>query len=488
MLLIICTLIIRYIVLMEFGFTYTDSDQSIMWHGLVDYSQGKFYEPRFYGQAYNTMLEALFAVPLHKLGLPPSRALPVVTTILSLFPFYLIAFFSFLNKSRHVGLVVLSIPLLMPIEYHLITSLSRGFVSGIFIASLGTVSMFYVNNKWIQIFIGLSIVLGYSISANSAILSIPYLFYVFLHNYKSLQFYLYTVIGGFAGSIPHFLGIYFYTTNPGYVLHSFELSYSFDLLIKSFGKLDYYFNYVSPILWNQGFIWLLILLVSGLFAFIKKKRKEAFMMIISAMMLVGTLGLSKVHDASNSIFFSPARMYLALPLLIGTCAVVLKEFRLKYILLAIPFILFGYNLFHLKSTISKRTNLQKNHVVSIAKVEDVEVRCSNLQKVSAHHNVKLIVIVNHGYYDFFNYGCTACIDDFPKTLRPSYERRTWRLIEEESSTHESILFIDDLNDLSSQFPRLKCLNEKEGYYLLKNNSQPTIELLRSLRINIRPYE
>ena len=50
-----------------FGFVYTDSDQTIMWIGAKHYSQGLFYEPRFYGQAYNTMLEALLAVPFVKL-------------------------------------------------------------------------------------------------------------------------------------------------------------------------------------------------------------------------------------------------------------------------------------------------------------------------------------------------------------------------------------------------------------------------------------
>ncbi len=61
----LCLLLLlhRWNVLHEFGFQYPDSDQAIMWQGAVDFAQGIFHEPRFYGQDYNTMIESLFAVP-----------------------------------------------------------------------------------------------------------------------------------------------------------------------------------------------------------------------------------------------------------------------------------------------------------------------------------------------------------------------------------------------------------------------------------------
>ena len=61
---IVSTIILYKLYILEkFGFKYTDSDQSIMWLGAKDYSNGIFHEPRFYGQDYNTMLESLFSVP-----------------------------------------------------------------------------------------------------------------------------------------------------------------------------------------------------------------------------------------------------------------------------------------------------------------------------------------------------------------------------------------------------------------------------------------
>src|SRR5687767_13455783 len=81
----------RMIVLLKFGFVYTDSDQTIQWLGLKEYSQGIFHEPRFYGQAYNSMLEALFAVPFYKMGVPAHIILPIITSLLALLPYFIIA-------------------------------------------------------------------------------------------------------------------------------------------------------------------------------------------------------------------------------------------------------------------------------------------------------------------------------------------------------------------------------------------------------------
>ena len=46
-----------------------DSDQMYLWLGVRDFSMGHFYEARYYGQNYNTFMEALFAVPLYLCGL-----------------------------------------------------------------------------------------------------------------------------------------------------------------------------------------------------------------------------------------------------------------------------------------------------------------------------------------------------------------------------------------------------------------------------------
>jgi hypothetical protein len=81
-----------------------------MWLGAKDYSNGIFHEPRFYGQDYNTMLESLFSVPFLLLGFKVQLVLPLITSILTLFPFIIISFFTFVKKSNFAALFMLCIP------------------------------------------------------------------------------------------------------------------------------------------------------------------------------------------------------------------------------------------------------------------------------------------------------------------------------------------------------------------------------------------
>ena len=80
----------RCLVLDRFAFRYTDHDQVLMWYAATEYAHLRVHEPRFYGQNYNTMLEAAFAAPLVLAGVPHAQSLPIVTSFLALSPFVLV--------------------------------------------------------------------------------------------------------------------------------------------------------------------------------------------------------------------------------------------------------------------------------------------------------------------------------------------------------------------------------------------------------------
>lgn len=487
-LILLSIIYLRYNILFNFGFEYCDSDQAIMWNALSNYSEGEFYEPRFYGQAYNTMLEALFAVPFYKLGLPAFKATPLITTILSLFPYFLISFLAFKKKSVYTSLVILSLPLLLPIEYHLITTIPRGFVTGIFISSFCTLPLFYLQKRQAFLMAGICSIVAYSVNANSVLISIPCILYVFLYNIKNIHFYIYSSIGLLVGIGIHLWINYFYIANPFYNLHKYDLDYSFKLLVSSLSNLDDFFNYVSPIFWNQGFIWLLLFIFFGLYFLKKKQLKFGSFLLIIPLLVVLTLGITKVHDGNDSIFFSLSRMYLSLPILIAISISLLKNKKSMYLYFTLPLVAFTYNIQHLDTSINKNVSNNKNHVVSVAKVKSVINECENLNTLCILHKIDLVVIVNHYYYDFINYGCTVCSIDFPKTLRPSYERRTWRLLEDENFVYKNILFIDTKNQLDSTFDYVEQLEDHKDKFIIKNNTLKTIELLNKMNIDVRKYK
>ena len=93
MLLILAGLVLwdRWELCQSFLFKYFDQDQALLWYAAREFLHGRFHEPCFYGQDYNTCIESYLAAPLLICGLPYWVALPVVTVVLGLLPFYLMA-------------------------------------------------------------------------------------------------------------------------------------------------------------------------------------------------------------------------------------------------------------------------------------------------------------------------------------------------------------------------------------------------------------
>jgi hypothetical protein len=195
-----------------------------------------------------------------------------------------------------------------------------------------------------------------------------------------------------------------------------------------------------------------------------------------------------VHDGSDSIFFSLGRMYLGLPILISIIAALLIKTRFNYLFFLIPLSLSLYNSTALKASIIENTKQDKNHVVTIAKIDYILNECEGINEVCSANQVDLLVVVDHYLYDFINYGCPACEEDFPKTLFPRYERRTWRLLEDEANVYESILFVDLSTQLDQKFSFIEPIAKNQNLYLCKNNKLPTIELLNKMNISVRKYK
>lgn len=470
-----------------FGFVYTDSDQTIMWLAAKNFSQGKFFEPRFYGQNYNTMLEALFAVPFIKLGVPYFISLPIVTSILSLIPVFLISVITYIRNSKTTAIIILCIYLTLPMEYSMITSMSRGFVTGVSFASLTFLFLYKYNSRVSFFFVFFISVLAYSINANSILLTIPVGLIFFLKNYKNRKFYLFSISGFLAGLAIHLLINSFYINNPNYILHYYHLKFSFSLFVNGLKHLDKYFNYIVPIFWKHGWLILTGFFVLAIIFYKSKIYDISFVSFIIPFIIVGTLLVIKVHNGTNSIFFSYSRMYLSVPilLLLMFSFLNIKDKRWLPVFLVVSIVFIGIKVLNSKSTIEQ--NLNKYHVVTVLKTDLVYKKCSELAAISMENNIDLIVIVDHWFYDVYDYGCPACLKKFPKTLRPIYERRTWRLLEDENKVYTNILFVDLKTRLDKKFYFISCLNEKQGFYLLKNNKIPTMLLLKKLGIKVRKF-
>ena len=273
-LLAILVLIDRFMVLHYYGFQYVGSDDTVFWQGANDYLHGIFHEPFFYGQNYNYMAEALFAVPLLFLGVGVQHALPLVTSFMTLFPFFVFSYVNFRKENFIPAFIILSTPLLMPVEYGIITSMSRGFVNGIFFVSFIPLLWKERLSTLRYFFIGFFSALAVAVNPNSLVAVIPLLVYLFLTNYKKPGFYIFTTLGILLVSLAHYNFLNFYVLHPENKIHElggWRMQFHSELITEGLHKLNLMFLYLSPVFWHYGRLSLFILAALILLLFIQKK-------------------------------------------------------------------------------------------------------------------------------------------------------------------------------------------------------------------------
>jgi hypothetical protein len=120
-------------------------------------------------------------------------------------------------------------------------------------------------------------------------------------------------------------------------------------------------------------------------------------------------------------------------------------------------------------------------------VEDIKEECRRLKKYANEKNIDLIIIGFDWRNTLCGYGCEACIDSFPKTLFPLYERRTWRMLEDAKVAYKNILIIDVALRVDTLLANAENVDKQNNFYLIKNNHLKTFELLDSIGMKYRPY-
>jgi hypothetical protein len=114
----------------EFLTKFIDEDQGIEWYAARELLRGHFHEPCFFGQSYNSNIEGYLAAPLVGMGVPYLYAVPLVTLLLGLLPFLLMALIAWRRRQPLVAAISLMLPAVLSTRYGIITGMPRGFVTG----------------------------------------------------------------------------------------------------------------------------------------------------------------------------------------------------------------------------------------------------------------------------------------------------------------------------------------------------------------------
>lgn len=414
-----------------YNLRFSDSDQTILWTMAQDILQGSFHGLCFYGQSYNVALEAFLAVPLLALGLSYPLAFAVITHGLTLLSFGLLSDALKTRINPNVGLIPLLILLLLPPEYLLISSLSRGFVTGIALMILA----FWF---WCQPFRSTSLFLtGFLIPTAifcnpNSLLLIP----VFLFRFPDcklpvFRIILYSGLGLVAGCVLPWWNQVYYQNHPGMAFHPApNLNWDFSYFTIVAGQLDNYFTFITPVIWRSGWLSLLILFAIPVILWKKQVYLIAF---ISFSFLAGILGsffLEKTTDATNSVYFSGSRMFMAIPLIWATMAGFWPESDKKQYWTGIAFhvalVATLIKIIGLPFFIRAAHGGSKNAIVHVFKHKDLNYQCHLFRALAkSTHSTIIYGLDGDTGNQPLAYACPCLLKDFPKTGLGVYERRTW---------------------------------------------------------------
>ena len=438
---LILLLIDRSLSLYFFNFNYGDVDQLVMWNGAVDYANGIFQEPYFYGQPYNYMLESFVSIPLLWVNVPIYKALPITTTLLGILPYILFAIFLLRKNHFFWSLCILAIAILLPIEFNFLTAISRGFVQAfLFLPLLFLPLLNPSNKKFIPL---LFITTGLCIIANqSAILLLfPIVMYIASYHYKSIRFYLHIL-----WILPFWIldscSKYYYKLHPEKVLLEItglklDLPTFIDTLTNP-NKLEY----LLPFHFSNSYFYLISLTVLATIAYLKQSKHVVILIVSSIVLLLFTFAIPKVqaeYPLQNAgIFFTVSRFYLTLPILLFSALfLVFSKFapRIRWNVCIV--LLCGASLFykfhHIEQTVKKTIS---NSSFPVFKNQDVVNHVRAIQRISNKHHIDLIVFALNPSWDWTNlhtayafnpilYSDKSTINKPLVSVNITGDRRTW---------------------------------------------------------------
>lgn len=423
----------------------------------------------------------MLSVPLVISGLKLYQALPLITTVLSISPFILISIYLYKKVDKFLGVIPLFISLIMSVEYQMLTSISRGFVTGIFFAIIGILIVYFHKNTASKFFGGL--LLGFAIYANpNCLLLSPILFYTITR--KEHLFYKWKIVlsGIIIGVSSIFINFLFYNNDPELVVHrSPSLSFSLDSFLTVINSLDNYFNFISPLLWRLGWISLSLFIIVGIALWRHNKRRESLIILSTLIMLLISFSFDKVIESSNSVFFSGSRMFLAYPYLILFTLLMFLKIKIKLnktivirSILTISVFALILKVAFFDQFVTHALRGSANTVVEVSKVDRLKLVCEEMLEFGSK-NVNLIMAnsVDLKYQYLITYGCPCLIEDFPPTYQSKYDRRTWNTKKILNSTYKSLIVNESDTSLNKylSIPEVKIIkyNKERGWILLINN-------------------
>jgi hypothetical protein len=438
--------------LLSFGRSYTDQDQTILWYAGRELLRGRFYEPNFFGQRYNTTFEAIPGALLHIAGLPWGTALPAGTTLLVTLIWLLFAGTAYRLDQPIAALLALAAPLVMRVQYLLLFDAPRGVLAGDCAAALAIAIGLAARRYQIRLFSlvaigGLAILWEYA----AVLAVVPVLVYVACNDWPRYRRRAgQTVRLVVVAALPP-LAWYLFTVTWWHAHHSYLIypaaasSLHWSNWVHNFGHLSAYVSYFAPALAPVAGVAVFVLASGIVLVMVLAVRRRSLALLLANCSLVFLLLLALTSTSAilPGLYLAGSRILLPLPFagwfLCFAAFDTAKRTRAEgprvqgsgvharpganqhvitviaiVVLATISVIVTQINF----SSVATRS-ITPTVGVSIANPTELSAYCAALTRVYRSTDAQLLATNNVNYA----YGCAA--DDGLNTLIPAYDRRGW---------------------------------------------------------------
>jgi hypothetical protein len=354
---------------------YIDEDQGIEWHAARELLRGRIHEPCFYGQSYNSNIEGFLAAPLVGMHVPYEVAAPLVTVVLGLLPFLLMAVVAFRRRQAWVAGLALFVPLSMSTRYGIITGMPRGFVTGVAMAIvpavlllppfkrgmkgmvLGPDGRLRLQRTWpkTRYFLAAFLsVVAVMLNPNAVVLLAPVAVYAVLTTFKEWRFWFFGFLGFLAAApYPIVVHDFYFVWHEDYRLYLREkvFTWSYKNFQKFVPKLDDAFHDIVPdAVYTNGedlvqwvhhrfphalpawgvespapIMLLVVFAVAFVLLLMRARVAAAFATLTGVGLTIFALAYDRLQDSRASVSFPYARMFLAVPVLLVWLLLLLKK-------------------------------------------------------------------------------------------------------------------------------------------------------------------
>lgn len=441
-----------------FAFRHIGIDDALIMQVARDYSQGLFREPYLYGQNYNPMLEALLAAPFVGLGAAPWIALPIVTALLALLPFWSWSIWALRKGWGASALAVAALPLALPAEWGMITSMPRGWVHGLALLAVIPWAM-DIRRPWPRhMALGLTTVAALLLNPNALPLAAALAAWLALREGRLPSLWMAGAAALGLGYAAHRGAQAWYASRPGTVMHPLlpeDLAYDSGLLAKGMAGLDAHLLHLHPF---GGMGWLALALLLAATALLASRRQvnAAAALAIGTAALLLALGVPKVHEGCASVFFPQSRMMLALPLLMAAAAAaLLHQVRMPVwagpAVLAAGIAAAGAKAIRLDEVVRHELAHQQCAWVREAPIHRVRDLCGRVKHAAQAAGARVVVPIRwpsirddheaHFRAHLVCYACEALEAGFLPTYGAGYDRRSWRRSAHEAPQDAAVLYV-----------------------------------------------